>query len=209
MKLPHYIFDFGGVVFHWKPTELLARVLPGHAHSPAAAEYWKAQFFQGYEGDWGAFDAGLLTTDELVDRISSRTVLTPDEVRAVVDAVPPSLTPLSGTVQLIDDLRQAGHRLFFLSNMPAPYADYLQQQHAFLSAFEDGVFSAHVQVGKPHPQIFQVALERFGVPAADCVFIDDHPANIEVAQSLGLQTVLCDEPADLPAKVAALTATAS
>lgn len=50
---PHLIFDFGGVLFRWRPADLLARVLPQHIHSGEEAEHWKRQFFQAYQGDWG------------------------------------------------------------------------------------------------------------------------------------------------------------
>ena len=183
----HIIFDFGGVLFDWRPAALLAKVLPDRASTDDLAEHWKAQFFQGYEGEWGAFDSGLIEVPDLVTGIAARTGLSEDEVQRVVDAVPPALQPLPATVALLQRLKEAGHRLFFLSNMPAPYADYLEQNHPeLLGHFEDGVFSARVKVGKPKAAIFDIALRQFGVEAGHGLFIDDHPANIDTAHALGL-----------------------
>ncbi len=196
-RLPHVIFDFGGVVFRWNPVNLLGRVLPERASTLALAEHWKAAFFQNYEGDWGAFDSGLISDSEVVARIAARTGLSPAEVRAVVEAVPAELAPQAGTVALMQALKAAGHRLFFLSNMPAPYALHLEQSHAFMAWFEDGVFSSRVHTGKPGRKIFDLALAQFGIAAADALFIDDHPANIDAATALGLPALLFTTPDQL------------
>ena len=105
----------------------------------------------------------------------------------MVDAVPLDFAPLPGTVALIDALHAAGHPLYFLSNMPAPYADHLEQTYGFLQRFTDGVFSARVQQVKPERAIFDLAAQRFGVPPADLLFFDDVVANVAAAQQAGWQ----------------------
>ncbi|GAA0755684.1 HAD family phosphatase [Ideonella azotifigens] len=187
---PAVIFDFGGVLFRWNPAELLALVLADRVRNAADAEHWKLQFFQQYEGDWGAFDSGLIDVAELVRRIAARTDLAEAEVRAVVDAVPGYLTPQPGTVAVLRALKEAGHRLFFLSNMPAPYAEHLRRTHDFLGWFEDGVFSSEVKMGKPDAEVFKLALTRFGLRPEQALFIDDHPINLTAANALGLPAVL-------------------
>ncbi|HSI49283.1 MAG TPA: HAD family phosphatase [Ideonella sp.] len=190
MSKPAVIFDFGGVLFRWNPAELLALVLPDRVRNVADAEHWKLQFFQQYEGDWGAFDSGLIDDAEVVRRIAVRTGLTEAEVRAVVDAVPGYLVPQPGTVAVLRALKDAGHPLFFLSNMPAPYAEYLRRTHDFLGWFEAGVFSSEVKMGKPAAEVFELALARFGLQPGQALFIDDHPINISAAHALGLPAVL-------------------
>lgn len=190
MKHPHLIFDFGGVLFHWNPVRLIGKTLPQRANTPEAADLWKDRFFQGYTGDWGAFDAGHIGVDEVRQRIAHRTGLTPDEVQAVLDGVPRELTPMPETVALLRRLRAAGHKLFFLSNMPAPFAAALKREHEFLAVFEDGVFSSEVRLSKPDPAIFALALQRFEIPAREALFIDDHLANVEASNRFGLPALL-------------------
>ncbi|WP_161952535.1 HAD-IA family hydrolase [Actinoplanes sp. TFC3] len=43
---------------------------------------------------------------------------------------------------------------------------------------------------KPDPKAFHDACARIGTPPADCLLIDDLPANVEGAQAAGLQAVL-------------------
>lgn len=60
--------------------------------------------------------------------------------------------------------------------------------------FESVIDSSAVGVRKPDPAIFQLALQAFGdLLPANALFLDDYPANIEVAQSLGMQTILVSE----------------
>lgn len=183
------VFDFGRVVFDWQPEALLARVLPARAHSTESAAHWVAQIFQSYQGDWGDFDAGLVEPPALVARIATRTGLDPAEVQAVVDAAAPSLTPLPGTLALIERLKAAGRCLHFLSNMPLPFAEHLERTHPFMAWFDGGVFSSRVKVNKPDPAIYAQALRQFGRPASALLFVDDHLPNVEAARAQGWQAL--------------------
>ena len=189
MKRLTPVFDFGGVLFDWHPPALLQRELPQRAHDAASAAHWVQQVFQGYGGDWGEFDRGTVDMAELVPRIARRTGLAEHEVQAIVDGVPRELQPLPGSVALLRRLRDAGAPLYFLSNMPAPYADHLEAAHDFVGWFRDGVFSARVQAVKPERAIFDLAAARFGIAPAELLFFDDVPANVQAAQAAGWQAV--------------------
>ena len=183
--MPSFVFDFGAVLFNWQPVPLLQKTIPQRATDAAAAQHWVAEFFQGFDGDWGHFDRGEIDVPTLVNRISTRTGLSRAEVQAVIDEVPHALTPLPDTVDLVQRLRQAGRPLYYLSNMPAPYADHLEREHAVVSWFDAGVFSARVKLGKPDPAIFSLAQQRFGRQPDELVFLDDNPHNIRAAQAAG------------------------
>jgi putative hydrolase of the HAD superfamily len=186
-RLPTVVFDFAGVVFQWQPLQLLQQVIPQRATDAQAARHWAAEIFQAYGGDWAEFDRGTVSPADLVQRIGRRTGLAPAEVRAVVDAVPLSFQPMADTVVLLRQLHTAGHPIYFLSNMPAPYADHLDRQNDFLRLFRDGIYSARVQQVKPDPAIYHLAAQRFGVPPGDLLFFDDVVANVAAAQAAGWQ----------------------
>lgn len=185
------VFDFSGVVFDWQPLELLQRTLPRIAKDEAAARDLANALFQGFApgSDWAAFDLGQVEPVELAARIARRTGLADSDVLAVVDTIPAHLAPQADTIALMRRLKDAGHRLFYLSNMPAPYADHLERSHAFFAWFEDGIFSARVQLMKPQAEIFREAERRFGVLRDDLLFIDDTAHNIAAARALGWQAL--------------------
>jgi putative hydrolase of the HAD superfamily len=142
--------------------------------------------FQAYGGDWADYDRGVVAAPDLVARIAKRTGLAPAAVQAVVEAVPHELQPIPETVALIHRLHAAGHTLHYLSNMPAPCADTLEQREAALFArFDSGVFSSRVHLIKPEPAIYTLAQQRFGAPAQELVFLDDHEPNVVAARAAG------------------------
>ena len=186
------VFDFGAVLFQWRPLELLQRCVPELAPDEEGARRIAAQVFQSFtpDSDWSRFDLGLVAEDELAQRIATRLGLQPQQVRRIIDAIPPHLQALDDTVALLPRLRAAGHRLFFLSNMPAPYADHLERCNGFIAdSFADGIFSGRVGLMKPHAAIFELAESRFGLDPARTVFIDDHAGNTAAASARGWQAL--------------------
>lgn len=179
------VFDFAGVVFRWDPPVLLRRHLPRHCTDATGERALADAIFQGWEGDWGAFDRGEIDQQAAIARIVRRTGLPAAGVRAVVEAVPTELQPDAATVELLRRLRARGDRLFFLSNMPAPYAAHLERAHDFLAVFEQGLYSGRVGLAKPDPALFAHAEHCFGLPAAELVFFDDVTANVESARAAG------------------------
>ena len=183
--MKRFVFDFGAVLFDWHPVRLLQQVMPAHAVDEPSAKRLVADIFQGHGGDWAEFDRGTLSAELLVPRIATRTGLPEAAVQALVDAIPDHLVPLPATLALLGQLRRPGKPMFYLSNMPAPYADELERRHDFVRAFDAGVFSARVQLIKPEPAIFDLAAAHFDTPPADLVFLDDHPANVAAARAAG------------------------
>ncbi len=180
-----FVFDFGSVLFRWRPRALMRRAMPHLAHDEASAEHWVVQVFQGFGGDWAEFDRGTLEPEALKARIVARTGLANSDVRRVLDEVPRELLPIPETVHLLDRLRSTGQPMFYLSNMPAPFADHLERSHDFIRWFQDGVFSARVKLIKPEPAIFALCERRFGVPASELAFLDDNAHNIDAARAAG------------------------
>lgn len=183
------VWDFGAVLFRWRPRTLLAAALPARVRDDESAAHWHEAFFQSFGGDWADFDRGTVEIDVLAERIARRTGLTPAETLTVIHAVPDELAPLDDAVALVDTLRAQGRRQFYLSNMPAPYADHLERSHAFVRGFDGGLFSARVQLIKPDAAIFSLAERRFGLEPSRTVFVDDHPANVEAARRRGWHAV--------------------
>ncbi|MFJ8822335.1 HAD family hydrolase [Streptomyces sp. NPDC102467] len=61
------------------------------------------------------------------------------------------------------------------------------------------VSSALVGVAKPDREIYEIAVERAGVAAHRCLFVDDRLENVEAAVALGMTGVHYRERADLDA----------
>jgi putative hydrolase of the HAD superfamily len=60
----------------------------------------------------------------------------------------------------------------------------------FEELFDVVVISGEVGLRKPDPAIYELTVRRLNVPAARCVFVDDHPGHLPPAQAAGMTTVL-------------------
>ena len=189
------VFDLGGVVFRWQPLVLLQELFPTKVRNEAEAQEWANQIFQTFhpEADWALFDLGRIEPEPLAQRIAARTGLAEADLLHLMRSIPPHLQPIPGTVDLIHALKAQGHRLYFLSNMPAGYAEHLLRVNPFFSQFEDGIFSAHVQQIKPNLDIFATAQARWPLRGQP-VFIDDVQHNIDAAVQHGWQGIRFETP---------------
>jgi putative hydrolase of the HAD superfamily len=198
------VFDLGGVVFQWKPLQLLQELFPDRVTSEAVAREWAGQIFQTFhpDADWALFDLGQIESEPLARRIAARTGLAEADLLHLMHSIPPHLQPIPGTVDLIHALKAQGHCLYFLSNMPAGYADHLVRVNPFFSQFDDGIFSAHVQQIKPLPDIFTTAQARWPLRGQP-VFIDDVQHNIDAAEQHGWRGIRFETPEQVRADLVA------
>lgn len=186
------VFDFGAVLFSWRPELLVAEQFPSQAATPQAARALAHDIF--HHDDWVSFDRGVLALDHVIDRTARRLALPHHNMSTLMSGIGERLAPIPDTLELLTRLRsrreQHGDvRLYYLSNMPAPFARVLEHRHDFLRWFDGGVFSGDVQLTKPDPAIYALLETRFGLEPARTVFVDDLAANVAVAQARGWRAI--------------------
>lgn len=199
------VFDFGAVLVTWRPELLLQEQFPHHAPDTARARVLAAHIF--HHADWQAFDGGMLEQSAVIQRTARRLQLQESAVQALVEGIAPRLTPIDGTVALLAGLHrrraiQGDVRLYYLSNMPQPYARFLEKQHGFIRQFDGGVFSGDVQLVKPQPEIYELLEQRYALLPGRTVFIDDLEANVEAARARGWRGIVFNSPTQLLADLA-------
>jgi putative hydrolase of the HAD superfamily len=198
------IFDFGAVIFAWEPAQLVRRFFPAHSSTDTQAQAVAKSIFS--HDDWQNFDAGRVSPHDVVERLHARTQLPAQVLHDMVVHIGPHLEPIPDAIAVLQQLRQqrdAGKdiKLFYLSNMPAPYARTLEQRHAFIQWFDDGIFSGDHKIIKPDVAIYKLADQQFGIAGQDTVFIDDSLPNIEAARAHGWRGVHLPQPHALRAKL--------
>lgn len=108
----------------------------------------------------------------------------------------------------IDRLRAAGYHLGLLSNASDIARKVFGERYGALSHFDSVTISSEEGIMKPDPEIFRIALGRAGVEPGETVFIDDVPANVEAARSLGMKGIDFRTAEQTIAELAALTGVA-
>ncbi len=172
----------------------MQQVMPLLAKTDTQAQHLCRVIFQGFKPGsvWGEFDRGRLSPAQVAVGLAAQVDVahagvTESDILALLDAVPEHLYIKADTLELMLNLQMQGHRLVYLSNMPAPFAAYLLQTHDVFKHFEGGVFSADVGWIKPEPQIYALAEERLNLSPREheTLFIDDNAHNIEAAKARG------------------------
>jgi putative hydrolase of the HAD superfamily len=209
------LFDMGSTLleFENQPWEELIRqgieaVYKGlHAHGailPPSQEFCQA-FRESYRETWRqaeqslvemeirlllqqtAHGAGFLLTEAMLLGL----------VRAHYSPVSAQVTIYADTIDTLVDVRRRGMKIGLVSNTVWPGALHKEdlQRFGILEFFDHVLFSADVGVRKPHPQIFQAALEALNVAPHEAVFVGDRvPEDVEGAMRVGMRGVWKERP---------------
>ncbi len=96
-------------------------------------------------------------------------------------------------VAAVEAARAAGCRLAILSNeLDLFYGRELRQRVELLHHFDCIVDATYTGILKPDPRAYALCLERLGLPASACVFVDDQARNVEGAARAGMRAVPFD-----------------
>jgi putative hydrolase of the HAD superfamily len=86
-------------------------------------------------------------------------------------------------------LHERGIRFAMLTNNVREWDALWRAKLPIDEIFETVVDSAFVGLRKPDPAIYAIVLERLGLPAEECAFVDDIAVNVEAARALGFAVV--------------------
>jgi putative hydrolase of the HAD superfamily len=93
-------------------------------------------------------------------------------------------------IDFVREVRGRGHRTALLTNNAREWEPLWRAKLPEIDElFEVVVDSAFVGMRKPDPAIYELTLERLGVAAEECVFVDDLEPNCETARNLGMRAV--------------------
>lgn len=179
------IYDMGNVLIEWNPEKFLHLI---ETDEERIAKLRTAIFTSGY---WPRQDTGELDADKAYHM----------SLMLLDDSYQESLRQIyyhwyeyadvfSKMQDYAQELKKQGYKLFVLSNTAASYYDLAKNDYLPIDEILDGkVLSYEVEMVKPDVAIYQYLLDKYGLEAQNCVFLDDIKGNIEAAQSLGMQGI--------------------
>ena len=97
-------------------------------------------------------------------------------------------------IELMSALRGEGYRMALLTNNVREWEPHWRAMAPVDDIFELVVDSAFVGMRKPDPEIFELTLARLGVPAEQCLFVDDLERNCDAARDAGMTAVVYRAP---------------
>jgi len=99
------------------------------------------------------------------------------------------LRPNGELIEYMRARRQDGYRMALCTNNVREWEARWRRMLPVDEIFEVVVDSAFVGVRKPDLEIYQLTVERLGVSARECLFIDDFEVNCAAARQMGMSTV--------------------
>ena len=178
------VFDIGNVLtdFRWKDflrdkgfdEQMIGRIAKASVESPL----------------WKEYDRGEMESEELLREFIKQDPQIEEELHRAYDDIHGIVTPRDYAIPWVRELKEKGYGVYYLSNFSDKAYDECADSLAFIPYTDGGILSFQDKVVKPEPQIYLLLLERFGLKAEECVFLDDTPENIEAAKALGLYGIV-------------------
>jgi putative hydrolase of the HAD superfamily len=197
LEIHALVLDFGGPVLK-TPFELRG-IGEERAGLAAGTLAWTGPFDPTSDADWRDMQAEVITEREYWQRRSNEFAeLTGSEptFRGMMEYlfdIDEDLMLRAGARALVSDAKTAGYKVAVLTNdMKAFHGQAWVDRMTILRDLDTLVDGSVEHVLKPHPEIYELLVQRLGVPAEYCLFVDDQPANVAGAQSVGMQTIWFD-----------------
>ena len=151
------VFDFGGVMVDFDPHKYLIDLFGNRG---LEEEVYDLTFGSR---EWRLLDAGRITRREANERMlqRARAVGRGFEVEGVLDDWMSMLRPRRRMQTLVEQLKQRGYCVYYLSNIPEDVLDLLTHRD------------------------FEALLDKYRLRADECIFIDDRAENLLPASALG------------------------
>ncbi len=192
MSTQAVISDFGGVL----TTPLIQSFVAFQNQTGIAMEKLGVAMQRIAERDGShplfELEKGELTEDAFLKRIADE--LEPElghrpEMHRFSEIYFDALEPNPPMIELMRELKGKGLRMALLTNNVREWEPLWRSMVPIDELFEVVVDSAFVGCRKPDPEIYEIVLERIGLPPDACLFVDDVEVNCEAARGLGMTAV--------------------
>jgi len=178
-KITTVVFDVGKVLFEWDLRHLFAKLIADKAE----LEYFVTHVVTP---EWHfQHDAGR----PLAEMTAERTALYPkykneiDAYRTRFNETIPG--PVTGSLEIVRELAERAVPLFAITNFGAEFWERFRPTQPIFDHFGDVVVSGVEKMVKPDPDIYALALRRFGLKPGEAIFIDDNHDNVVSARANG------------------------
>jgi putative hydrolase of the HAD superfamily len=209
-RIEAVVSDFGGVL----TTPLMASFLAlQDAHGVGPEDFGDAMRAAEEAGDGEnplfKLERGDITEPEFLDILRDgfeAAVGHRPELHRFREIFFEALHPNQPMIDLMGELKADGLRMAMLTNNVQEWEPLWRTMLPVDEIFELVVDSGFVGYRKPERQIYDITVERLGLPASACLFVDDMEINCEAARELGFTAVQYHDPAQAIAEVRAALA---
>jgi 2-haloacid dehalogenase len=166
------VWDLGAVVIDWNPRYLYRTLLPDDEAVEAFLREVCTPAWHHRHDEGRPMADGVA---ELVAAFPDRAEL----IRAYLDRWDDMFAgEIEGSADLVGELEAAGVPQYGLTNWPAEMFPRALERFPVLRTLRGVVVSGAEGVAKPSAEVFGRLLDRYGLDARSCLFIDDAARNL-------------------------------
>jgi HAD superfamily hydrolase (TIGR01509 family) len=189
------VFDIGNVLLRWDPRLLYRKLFADEAEVEwFLREVCSPSFNLQLDGG--------RPFSEAVAELTGRFPNYAKEIRAYDERWLETTSGLiTDSIEVLERLRRNGVRNYAITNFSAEKFSIVRTIFPILDAFDGIIVSGEEYVVKPDPAIYRLLLDRYGLAAADCLFIDDSAKNVAGARAVGMHAHLFESANGLRAEL--------
>jgi putative hydrolase of the HAD superfamily len=179
------IFDFGGVCV----SESISEIYGGLAKSIGGIT--GPQLYAESRGDANKLSKGEITMHDFWVAVSKNLnkKIDPEKTAKTWLGLHIKYTKVKEDVMDIISSLKKRYKVALLSNVIKMYSEQHRKSNRY-SMFDPVILSDEVGMRKPEKEIYELTLNKLGMKADECVFIDDKERNIIPAREMGFKTIL-------------------
>ena len=184
MMAKNIIFDYGNVLVEWHPE-----VVYGAWFGDEAKAWWFLRHVA--DNEWRLrIDRGE-SQDACIAELQGRWPEYGDAIALYRDRWREMLTgEMPGMRELLGELKAGGCELYGLTNWSMDTFPEARRRFGILQLIDRYVVSGAEGYVKPDPRLFRVLLDRYGLRAEECLFVDDNPDNVAAARRMGMTGIV-------------------
>ena len=184
--IKNVIFDCGQVLIRYNEVEIASNYTDNAADAEILGKVGMSRKY------WEKFDRGTLLEEDYLKQVKEEL---PKHLHEAVEKLSEEWVmccpAMPGMEEIVYDVKKSGKKLYLLSNFNKRLR-YEQHYISALKYFDALVISGEIKVAKPDKEIYEYLLSTYNLIPDECIFIDDNPANIAMAESLGIHGYLFD-----------------
>ena len=203
--IKNIVFDIGNVLAAFRWRDYIKELgFTDEAEWQPGGKAWRLAAATTKNALWREVDRGVMPLDDIITAMIATDPEMEDAIRLFFADRRRLVMEYDYSAGWISELKSRGYKVYLLSNYSEDHYEYISTHFKFFGLEAGRVISWQEKVLKPDARIYNILLDRYGLKAEECVFLDDTSENIDGAVAVGMQGIVFKDYAQGRAELEAL-----
>jgi putative hydrolase of the HAD superfamily len=203
--IKNIVFDIGNVLAAFRWRDYIKELgFTDEAEWQPGGKAWRLAAATTKNALWREVDRGVMPLDDIITAMIATDPEMEDAIRLFFADRRRLVMEYDYSAGWISELKSRGYKVYLLSNYSEDHYEYISTHFKFFGLEDGRVISWQEKVLKPDARIYNILLDRYGLKADECVFLDDTSENIDGAAAVGMQGIVFKDYAQGRAELEAL-----